>query len=289
VIEMLRSWLYVPGDDTRKLTRAASSEADVVVLDLEDGVAKERKGVARQTVEDAIRGLDFGDAKRYVRINAVGSAIWRRDLEAAVASGADGIVLPKANRARDVRMVAAELEAARSPARLAAIVAEEAEGVLAAAASGAAHERVHAILWGSEDLSASLGSFSSRHVDGELLEIFRLVRAYLLVVAAGIGRIAVDTPYVVLGDIAGLKCEARLVARMGFRGKQAIHLEQIGPINEAFLPTLEEEAAARAVVESLGAPGAGVARVAGGMVDAPHLTRALHVLEIADAGRGARA
>jgi len=116
-----------------------------------------------------------------------------------------------------------------------------------------------------------------------------LVRAYVLVVAAGIGRIAVDTPYVVLGDIAGLKCEARLVARMGFRGKQAIHPEQIGPINEAFLPTLEEEAAARAVIESLGGPGAGVARVAGGMVDAPHLTRALHVLEIADAGRGARA
>jgi len=142
---------------------------------------------------------------------------------------------------------------------------------------------------GSEDLSASIGSFSSRHVDGELLEIFRLVRAYVLVVAAGIGRIAVDTPYVVLGDIAGLKCEARLVARMGFRGKQAIHPEQIGPINEAFLPTLEEEAAARAVIESLGGPGAGVARVAGGMVDAPHLTRALHVLEIADAGRGARA
>ena len=88
-----------------------------------------------------------------------------------------------------------------------------------------------------------------------------------------------------LGDTAALEREAQHVARMGFRGKQVIHPEQVGPINEAFLPTSEEETAAREVVESLSDGFAAVARVAGAMVDAPHLARALHLLEVAEAGR----
>jgi citrate lyase subunit beta/citryl-CoA lyase len=129
-VAALRSWLYVPGDDTRKIAKAAASEADVVILDLEDGCPGDRKAAGRDCVREALGGVDFGRSLRYVRINSCDTPYWRDDLEATLDVAPDGLVLPKAS-ARAAVLTVSEVIRARAPApgsrlpELAAIVTED--------------------------------------------------------------------------------------------------------------------------------------------------------------------
>jgi citrate lyase subunit beta/citryl-CoA lyase len=280
-----RSWLYVPGDDARKIDKAAASDADVVVLDLEDGCAADRKVQGRARVRAALADIDFGRSLRYVRINGSDSPHWREDVE-QTADAVDGLVLPKASNPQSVHEIA---ELVRTPPGdgaqlpdLAPIVAEDVEGLFAAERTIAVDELVGTVLWGSEDLSVSLGAWSVRDEDGEPMDVFRVVRSFTLLVAKRHGKRVVDTPYLRIGDLAGARREARLVARMGFTGKQAIHPEQIPIINEAFLPDEAEIREARELVSAFEQKGDAVLRLHDAMADAPHLHRARHLLALAD-------
>ena len=162
---------------------------------------------------------------------------------------------------------------------------EDVAGVFAAGATMTADDLVDTVMWGSEDLSASLGSWRVKDDDGELLDPFRLVRSLTLLEAARHGRRAIDTPYLAIGDVAGLEREARRVAWMGFAGKQAIHPEQIPVLNEVFVPGEEELREARELVAAFEGEGAAVVRVGDAMADNPHLLRARRLLALAeDAG-----
>lgn len=282
-----RSWLYVPGDDSRKLEKATSADADIVVLDLEDAVAADRKAAGRDAVRGALDAFDYGRSRRYVRLNAATTPHWRADIEATIEAGPDGYVLAKASRPDDVRRVAdaiRELAASAEAPHLAVIVTEDVEGFFAAGETMVADDLVDTALWGSEDLSASIGAWTVKDADGELLDVFRTVRSMTLLAAARAGVDLIDTPYLTIGDLAGLRQEARAVARMGFAGKQAIHPEQIAVINDAFVPDDDEVRHARELVAAF--DGHAVVRVDDAMADAPHLVRARMILERAEEARG---
>lgn len=282
----LRSWLYVPGDDARKIAKAAAGHADVAILDLEDGCPADRKARGRELVATALTDSDFGRTRRYVRINGVDTPYWREDLE-AVAGLADGYVIAKASRPEAVTQVARVLRGAHAGGTdpdLAPIVTEDIEGVFAADATIAADSMVGTVIWGSEDLSASVGAWSVHDDDdGRPLDVFRVVRSYALLIARRRAKRVLDTPWLSIRDLQGAAAEARLVARMGFTGKQAIHPAHVPVINEAFVPDDREVAAARALVEAFDADGAAVVRIDDGMNDAPHLKRARAILALAAA------
>jgi citrate lyase subunit beta/citryl-CoA lyase len=150
---LLRSWLYVPADDARKLAKAAGTDADVVILDLEDAVAGDRKAAARGLVARVLADTDFGRSRRYVRINAYDTPHWQADIEATAALRPDGYVLAKASSAEGVRAVAAALrshltEAEAAAIDLAAIVTEDVEGVFAMNDTIVADPGVGTVLWG---------------------------------------------------------------------------------------------------------------------------------------------
>jgi citrate lyase subunit beta/citryl-CoA lyase len=285
-----RSWLFVPADDERKLARAFQCGADAVILDLEDAVAPARKSEARRLARAFLAGLppqQPDGPRRYVRINGLDAPGWHDDLDAAVAAGADGIVLPKPRSGDDVHRLAIALDhqeasAGRQGAGTAilAIVTETPHSVLTLASYGGVSTRLRALAWGAEDLSAALGATATRDEAGALTSPFRLVRDLTLIAAASAGAAAVDTVYLDIRDLAGLELEARAAARDGFGGKLAIHPDQVAVINRAFTPSAAQIAEAERIVALFGAAGeSGVVTLDGRMLDRPHLTRAERVLE----------
>jgi citrate lyase subunit beta/citryl-CoA lyase len=286
----LRSWLYVPADDPRKIAKAAATNSDVAILDLEDGCPADRKAQGRRCAAEALAGTDFGATRRYVRINGVDTPHWRADLE-AVAGAADGYVIAKASAPEAVTAVATvlrEAHAGRAEPDLAPVVTEDTAGVFAADATITADPMVGTVLWGTEDLSASLGAWSVHDDDGHPLDVFRVVRSFALLVARRRDKRVLDTPWLQIRDLEGAAAEARLVARMGFTGKQAIHPAHVGVINAAFIPTDREVTAAQALVDAFEADGGAVVRIDDGMNDAPHYKRALAILALAAAGEEQR-
>lgn len=281
----LRSWLYVPADDPYKIGKAAASDADVAILDLEDGCPADRKDAGRRCVAAALVDTDFGSTLRYVRINPTRGHHWRADLEATRAA-ADGYVIAKASDPSAVITVAAWLRAHRHREPhpdVAPIVTEDIAGVFAAEATITADPLVGTALWGTEDLSASLGAWAVHDERDDLLDVFKVVRSLVLLAARRRAKRIIDTPHLRIGDLEGLATQARLAARMGFTGKQAIHPSHISVINDAFVPDETEVAAARELVAAFEHGGGAVVRVDDDMQDHPHLMRARAILALADA------
>jgi citrate lyase subunit beta / citryl-CoA lyase len=278
-----RTWLYVPGDAERKIDRARSAGADAVILDLEDGTPPERKDVARELVAEALRHADFPGTQRWVRVNDLDGDRWSDDVEAVVPAGVDGLVLPKVWRVQQLRAVRRTADAVAAaagvpPPPLGPIVTENPRGVLAMQETLSAVDGIAATFWGSEDLSAELGTLDTVDEDGHLLDVFRVVRSLFLVAAAAAGLPAVDTPWLHIDDHEGLLRQARAAHRTGFSGMQAIHPAHVPTINDAFLPTAEQVAQARRTLDAFGGTGGGAVRVDGAMADPPHLRRAERIL-----------
>ncbi len=273
-----RALLYVPGDDRRKIEKAASLNADSVCLDLEDGVALNRKAEARATVAAALPTLSFGRAERLVRLNPIGSGLEADDLAAALAAAPDALVIPKVESAEQLQWVSGRLPTG-SPLRLLAMI-ETARG-LVNLNTIAADPRLEALIFGAEDYAASVGA--TRTPEGrEVLYARSAVVAY----AAAFGLQAIDMVYVDFRDGEGLAGEAAEGAQLGYSGKQAIHPNQIGPIHAAFTPGDDEIARARRIVEADAAhqaEGTGAFALDGKMVDMPIVRAARLVLAKAQA------
>jgi citrate lyase subunit beta/citryl-CoA lyase len=267
-----RSLLWVPGDQPRKLEKAAGSGADVVVLDLEDGVAPDRKVEARRCVAAALADIDYGSTERLVRVNA---SLDPEDLEAAAL--ADGLCLPKVDGPDDLRRLRSIAVAVlgRVPPIL-AISAESPAGALAWAALAGEADDVVAWMWGSEDLAAALGSRARGPGEG-FVGPLELARSATVLLAAATGAQAIDTVYPFFGDHIGLAAEAVAAAEAGFSGKGIIHPGQVGPVHEAFTPDDDAVRRAREVVDAF-ADGAGVLSLHGQMLDLPHLRAAHRIL-----------
>jgi citrate lyase beta subunit len=277
-----RALLYMPGDDWRKINKAIGLGVDSICMDLEDGVALNRKEEARETILRALETLEFRRAERLVRINPVGSGLEEDDLAAVVPGRPDGVVIPKVGAASDVRQVSArigDIEDARGwplgRIRLLAII-ETARGVVNLREIAGADPRLEALIFGAEDLVGDMGAVRTP----EGLEVF-YARSAVVVHAAAYGLSAIDIVHMNFQDQESLRREALEGARLGYTGKQIIHPNQVAPTQEAFTPTQEEIDQAHHIVEAHAAhqaSGVGAFAMDGRMVDRPVVRAAEQVL-----------
>lgn len=291
-----RSWLFVPGDSEKKLGKATGSGADVIIVDLEDSVTLAAKPAARETAAQWLAAhrerVVEHPPKRWVRINAFDSGLWRDDLMAVMPSAPDGIMLPKSEGPDAVRTLAAELyeleqrnHIAPGTTRILPLVSETSQAALTIPAyASERHQRLIGLTWGAEDLSAVLGATRKRDANGGWTDVFRFVRAQTLLTANACDTLAIDTLHADFSDIDGLKAAATASAADGFAGMLAIHPNQVPGINAAFTPSPEALAEARAIVDAFAAnPGAGALQIDGRMVDQPHLKLAQRLLGLGSA------
>lgn len=284
----MRSWLFAPGDSEKKMLKAADGPADIVLLDLEDSVAPERKPMAREMVRDFLAGR--ADRERlWVRINPRASGDALHDLEAVMSSAPGGLLLPKAEGPEDLEALDTFLirlekahGIARGSTRVAALVTETPRAMFRTGDYEGA-PRLVAMSWGAEDLSSALGARVQFRPDGGYMPTYELARSLCLLGAATAGVAAIETIQADFRDLDGLRERARMVRSQGYRGMLAIHPVQVDVINEAFTPGEDEIAHARAVIAAFAAnPGAGTVGLDGAMLDRPHLALAQALL--ADAG-----
>jgi citrate lyase subunit beta/citryl-CoA lyase len=284
----LRSPLFAPGDSERKMAKAIASDADAVILDLEDSVAAPTKPVARAMVPAVVRA--HSDRDLIVRVNPRGTSWYLDDLAAVVPARPTAVMLPKCSGPEDLGTLNHHLEALEAasgaPAGsigVVAIVTETAASVFGLGHYKDVASRLVAICFGAEDLSADLG-ISPRHPDGSYPAAVIAARAQVLIAAGALGVPAIDTPYPDHSDPAGLRREAEVAAADGFAGKILIHPAQIDIVNAAFMPSPERVCWAERVNAAFAAnPDAGVFALDGKMIDRPHYKLARRIL--AAAGR----
>ncbi|WP_159586403.1 HpcH/HpaI aldolase/citrate lyase family protein [Chelativorans xinjiangense] len=291
----MRSLLFVPGDSERKLEKALSVGADVLILDLEDSVAPGRKEAARRITADFLAENGDAPALLYVRVNALSTGLADDDLAAVMPVRPAGIMLPKAEGGQDVTRLAVKLRVHEAEngiedgaTAILPLVTETARAVFAAGTYAGASARLCGLTWGAEDLSAEVGARTARDDEGRFTGVFALARAMALLGASAAGVPAVDTVFPNFRDEAGFTRECLEAERDGFTAKMAIHPAQVPIINDAFTPSEEAVAHARRIVAALEEAGeAGVVSIDGEMVDRPHLIRAERILKRARlAGRG---
>jgi citrate lyase beta subunit len=281
-----RSLLYVPGDDRHKIEKALTCGADCVCLDLEDGVAQNRKAEARLAIALALRELHSEASEKLARINPVGSGLEADDIAAVLPSRPDGIVLPKVESLEQVQWAGGMLEAAElehgwplGSIRLLVDV-ETAKGMLNLKEI-ASHPRLDGLIFGAEDYAVSLGAVRT----SEAWEVFT-ARSLVVMHARAFGLQAIDMVTVDYRDLKRIHNEAVFGAQLGYTGKQVIHPAQVGPVQEAFTPDDEAIAKAKILVEAFEAhqqAGRGAFGLDGRMIDLPLVKAAQNILARAKA------
>lgn len=253
-----RSCLVVPGHKTRMHAKAATSDADEVIFDLEDAVPPSDKGLARETVGELLGAPVWGERRIAVRINGPETRAQAEDLRALAdcSRALFSIVIPKVERLEHVQSVVAGLGRA---VEVQALI--ESPLGLVNAQTIAEHESVTRLILGYADLAAELGRRPAVGIPDDWL----MHREALLIAARAAGVVAIDGPFFGLRDERKLALAAMTARCSGFDGKWAIHPDQVSVINRAFAPSDSELEWARDVLGALS--GAGVGSVAGGMVD----------------------
>jgi len=292
----LRSLHFVPGGNQKFLDKALASRADALILDLEDSVVLPEKAAARTKVSEWIStATDFGSKTVCVRINALDTTFWEKDLEETLsAKGPHMYMIPKVSSPEELERVSAkisDLEAktgkAAGSTTLIPICSEVPSAPLRAHEIAKA-SRVEAITWGAEDLSAELGASRNKNSKGHYLDVFQLCRSLVLLAAKGANVQAIDGVYTDLKNVGGCRAEATEALETGFDGKLTIHPDQIDAVNTAFTPSAKELEDAKALLEAAKTePGA--FRFKGQMVDVPHVKRAERIVERASGSVGADA
>ena len=289
----MRSLLFVPGDDERKLAKGLGSGADALLIDLEDSVALPRKPEARRLAADFIREAAKADRRPrlYVRVNAHGSGLVTDDLDGVMPAGPDGIMLPKCQSGDDVSLLSAKLAVREAEnglpdgaTRIIAIATETARSLFHMGTYVGVSQRLAGLTWGAEDLSADLGAETNRLENGSYSDAYRLARALCLVAASASEVAGIDTVFTNFRDMEGLRAECEAARREGFSGKMAIHPAQVPVINEVFTPSAAAIERARRIIALFEVnPDAGVIGLDGEMLDRPHIRRAERILAAATA------
>lgn len=282
----LRTLLFAPGDSERKAEKALASEADGVILDLEDSVAPGAKDAARAATAAMLPQLSRPGV--VVRVNPIGTPWYLADLAAVVRGKPAAIMLPKCTGPGDLQTLDHHLDVLETDAGLPVgaiqvlpLVTETAASLRDLAYAGVT-SRLAALCFGSEDLSADLG-IAPRAPDGTYPAPVGLARAATLIAAGTAGVPALDTPYPDPRDPEGLAREAAGAAADGFAGKLCIHPAQIAAVNAAFTPSPERVRWAETVRAAFAAnPGAGVLALEGKMIDRPHLKLAERILTMVE-------
>ena len=278
-----RTLLFLPGNNPRFLQRALESEADGLILDIEDAVAPEHKLQAREMVREALRTADFGRKERVVRVNNVTSPQGAGDIDAVVAGGADLILVPKADspavlQTAEHLVTAAERRhgAPEGRTQLGALI-ETAIGLINVDQTAFATPRLAVLCFGAGDFGLSTG-IKPGPDEAEYL----YPESRIMVAARAAGAMALGTPWVEnIADIEGARRSAQRERRLGLDGKCLIHPTHVQVVNEAFTPSGEEIAYAQKVVTAYESAGRGAIQVAGKLIEHLHVAQMRQVLDIA--------
>lgn len=264
-----RSYLFVPGDRPERLDKACAAGADAVIVDLEDAVAPERKVAAREVVA----GWLAGGGRACVRVNGTDTIWFEDDCALLQHPGVAAAVLPKAERAEQLALLA---EYGRPGLPLLPIV-ETAAGLCSARALAQA-PGVARLVFGSVDFQLDCGILG----DSEEL----LYARSELVIASAAARIdaPVDGVTVTIHHLDQLQADTRRARQLGFGAKLCIHPKQVTSVNQGFLPDEQEVAQARAIVSAVeAAAGVGAINLNGKLIDRPVIERARRILQWAAA------
>jgi citrate lyase subunit beta/citryl-CoA lyase len=277
-----RSALYMPGSNARALEKARGLPADVLILDLEDAVAPDRKAEARAQVKVAVAAGGYGRRELLVRANALDTEWGADDLREFATAGADGIVLSKVSAAEDVRRAARILQDSGAPDTLALwIMAETARCILDIDAIAGAHPRLRGILMGTSDLAREM---RVRHTPDRLGFITTLNLCVLAARAHGLDIL--DGVFLDLDDGAGLRRACEQGRDLGFDGKTLIHPGQLEAANAVFTPAAAELARAQEIIAAwreAASRGTAVVVVGGRLVENLHVAEAERLLAVAEA------
>jgi citrate lyase subunit beta/citryl-CoA lyase len=257
------AWIFCPADRPERFAKAAAS-ADIVILDLEDGAGD------KPTAREAVVNTPLDPARTVVRINPHGSEDQRLDLEALKRTGYTTVMLPKCE--------AAEQVSALAPLDVVLII-ETPLGALKVTETAAVPNTV-GVMWGAEDLFGSLGGTANRFPDGTYRGVADHVRSQSLLAAKAFGKLALDSVYIDIKDLDGLRRETDDAVAVGFDIKVALHPNQVPVIRDGYAPSAEQVDWARQVLVAA-ADQRGAFAFDGTMVDAPVLRRAERIVALA--------
>ncbi len=260
------AWLFCPADRPERFAKAAAV-ADVVILDLEDGVGAADKDAARAALVDT----PLDPATTVVRVNAADTDDYQADLETLESTPYTTVMLPKCESPQQVSALAP---------RQVIVLIETPLGAVNVADSVQVDNAV-AVMWGSEDLFAALGGTANRTADGRLRDVARHVRSASLLAAKAYSRLALDSVYLDIKDVDGLREEVDDAVAVGFDAKVAIHPSQIPVIRAGYTPAADQVEWARRVVAAA-RENRGVFQLDGKMVDMPVLRRAQQIVKFSE-------
>jgi citrate lyase subunit beta/citryl-CoA lyase len=287
----MRSLLFIPADDERKLAKGLGSGADCLLIDLEDSVSAARKPEGRKLAAAFVAAARNATKRPrlFVRINAHATGMVGDDLDAVMPSQPDGIMLPKSQSGDDVALLSAKLAVREAESgfgdgatRIIPVTTETARALFHMDSYVGVSQRLVGLTWGAEDLSAEVGAETNRLENGQYTDPYRFARSLCLFGATAAEVQPIDTVYTSFRDLEGLKRECEAARRDGFTGKMAIHPAQVPVINAVFTPSPELIARAKRIVALFAEnPALGVVGLDGEMLDRPHLKRAERLLALA--------
>lgn len=276
-----RSALYLPGNKARVLEKSRTLPADALIFDLEDAVGPDAKAESRTRVSEAIATGGYGPREVVLRINGLDTDWHDDDLAAAARSGAQGVLVPKVERAEQVHALTAALDALGAPESLQLwVMIETPRAFLRAEEIASASDRLAVLVIGTNDLVNDLHAL---HVPGRATVVPALSLAVLG--ARAVGKVILDGVFNAINDEDGYRAEAQQGRAMGFDGKTLIHPSQIAPANEVFGPSQKELDHARKVIsayEEARAAGTSVITVDGRMIESLHVRDAQRIVALAE-------
>ena len=285
----LRSMLFVPGHLPRFLDRAAQTDADALILDLEDSVPPPHKAEARANIK---KRLDEGVYRQqiFIRVNALDTGMLPEDLRWTVHRATTGFMFTKVHDDRDIvffdrllTQIESELGLEAGASKMCPLI-ETASAGLHTLQIATASPRMVALAFGGEDYLTDLDGLHRKHGLG-----FLVPRALLIMAARAARLEAIDTPYLDIADDAGFERELTLARELGFSGQLLIHPSQVPIANRIFAPSEDEIREARRIVEAIEEgreKGLGVGLLDGSLIGPPMEKRARSVLRKVDRMRG---
>ena len=280
-----RSVLYMPGSNARALEKARELPADCLIFDLEDAVAPEAKDAARSQVAATVRAGGYGKREIIVRTNAFDTPWFAADISAIASCGADAILLPKVESAKNINETIRLMNNAGAPSDMPIwIMTETPRGVLDLEQIIADQPRLTVIVMGTSDLAKELRVSPSGARTGLLHSL-----GHCVLTARAHGIDIIDGVHLALDDTEGFQTACQQGRDLGFDGKSLIHPRQIATANESFGISAAEAANAREIVEAwkkARASGAGITVVRGQLIEQLHVDDAERVLAIHSAIAG---
>jgi (S)-citramalyl-CoA lyase len=276
IVQSRRSFIFAPGLRPELYPKALACGADIVCVELEDGVAPHDKDEAREKTMALFAELQADDGvERIVRINCLRSAVGLDDVQAILATDTPppALMLPKVVSPDEIVWLDDLLTERGHDTRL-HIIIEMNAGLEAVFDIARASSRIDALFFGGVDMSADLRCKNA-------WEPLLYARSRVVHAAASVGIDAIDVPYLDLDDLEGMKAQAQLAKELGFSGKGAVHPKQISPLNEVFTPSPEEVAKAQKILAAFEEANTGLVVVDGKLIEKPVVREMQRIVSVA--------